>query len=62
MEGFIVRDEVAEEEMMEVDDQIEGEKPERKKKKKRVERKLDDEDFDLIQENIGVDVHKRKRL
>lgn len=38
--------------------------PERKKRKKknREPRQLDEEDFDLIQENTGREIKKKKRL
>jgi hypothetical protein len=34
----------------------------RRKKKNREPRQLDEEDFDLIQENTGKEVKKKKRL
>lgn len=38
------------------------ERPHRKKKNRRAELKLDEDDLDLIEENIGMKVNKRKRL
>lgn len=70
MEDFIVGDDVEEDgEEDEQPGQADGEKPKgvekerrRRKKRRAVDRKLDEDDLDLIKENIGVDVVQRKRL
>jgi hypothetical protein len=39
----------------------EGDEGKRKKRRKK-HRELDEEDFDLIQQNTGIEVKKKKRL
>ncbi len=38
-----------------------GEKPHKRRRKKKVIRQLDDEDFDLINENAGRNIAQRKK-
>ena len=52
---------MADEEVVDEDEEHEGHEH-RHKKRKKVERQLDEEDLELIHENIGVEVKKKKRL
>jgi hypothetical protein len=60
-DGFIVGDEEVEQEILEG---IEQEKQIKKKKKKRPNRPVqaENEDFELIKENTGIELKKRSRL
>lgn len=56
MEGFIAPDEEVEAELL----QARAKKQKRPKKKKEHIKALDDEDVDLIRENVGIEVTKKK--
>jgi hypothetical protein len=56
LEGFIAPDEEVEAELLEA----RAKKQKRPKKKKEHIKALDDEDVDLIRENVGIEVMKKK--
>ena len=65
MEGFIANDEEVEKELEEQRirerQEMRGDKPLKKKKKKvHKPKQLDDEDIELVKENVGVEIAKKK--
>ena len=61
MDGFIAKDEEVEQELLEEYERKQGKRKKSRKAGKREPEALDDEDLEVIKENIGVEIEKKKK-